>query len=158
MEERVNHPVHHRISVTRNGDVFRHGEPANISLLRGYPAIKVGYTYRYVHHLILETFVGPKPSPKHMTRHLDGNRRNSRLSNLVWGTCKENAEDRARHGMDYDRRGKLNPNARVTPEIVAIIRSQYRYGTKRTGSESLAKKFGITSAQVRNIAMGVSWK
>lgn len=51
-----------------------------------------------VHRLIAETFLGPRPSPQHEVRHLDGDRSNNAASNLAWGTRKENADDRARHG------------------------------------------------------------
>lgn len=48
---------------------------------------------RSVHRLVLETFVGPRPNNME-ARHLDSIRCNPRLSNLEWGTTKENAEDR----------------------------------------------------------------
>lgn len=52
---------------------------------------------RMVHSLIAAAFLGPRP-PRHETRHLDGNRLNNALSNLAWGTAKENAADRESHG------------------------------------------------------------
>lgn len=51
-----------------------------------------------VHRLVAETFIGPRPSPRHEVRHLDGNRANNCASNLAWGTQKDNADDRERHG------------------------------------------------------------
>lgn len=51
-----------------------------------------------VHVLVLEAFVGLRPSPDHQGSHWDGNRFNNRLSNLRWATRKENAEDKKRHG------------------------------------------------------------
>lgn len=52
---------------------------------------------RYVHHLVLETFIGPRPDGQ-QTRHLNGDRGDNRLSNLAWGTAAENAADKVRHG------------------------------------------------------------
>ena len=51
-----------------------------------------------VHCLVLKAFVGERPSPNHDARHLDGNRQNNRLFNLAWGTRRDNARDRERHG------------------------------------------------------------
>lgn len=51
-----------------------------------------------VHNLVLMAFVGPKPTPEHQARHLDGDPSNNRPSNLRWGTSSENNLDRVVHG------------------------------------------------------------
>lgn len=51
-----------------------------------------------VHRIVALAFVGPKPSPAHEVCHVDGNRQNNAASNLRWGTRKDNAADRERHG------------------------------------------------------------
>ncbi len=51
---------------------------------------------RNVHLLVLEAFVGPCP-PGLECRHLDGDKGNPALSNLVWGTRGDNNRDRTRH-------------------------------------------------------------
>lgn len=50
-----------------------------------------------VHHLVLFAFVGPKPSPTHQCRHLNGNKLDNRLENLAWGSQLENMQDRTAH-------------------------------------------------------------
>lgn len=57
----------------------------------------------YVHALVLEAFVGPRPAGMHV-RHLNGNSLDNRLENLRWGTPAENAQDRVRHGTDANAR------------------------------------------------------
>jgi hypothetical protein len=68
----------------------------------GYPSVRVtlaGKRVRYaVHALVAFAHLPDRPSPSHEIRHLDGNRLNSHADNLAWGTRKENAEDRERHG------------------------------------------------------------
>lgn len=51
-----------------------------------------------LHKLICEVFHGPKPSKEYQVCHIDGNKLNNSAENLKWGTVKENAQDRAKHG------------------------------------------------------------
>jgi hypothetical protein len=53
-----------------------------------------------VHVLVAEAFHGPKPSPTHQVRHLNGDRLDPRAINLAWGTASENAASRSdeKHG------------------------------------------------------------
>lgn len=57
---------------------------------------------RYVHHLVLLTFVGPRPEGMH-TRHLNGDQTDNRLINLAYGTPVENAADKVGHGTARTR-------------------------------------------------------
>lgn len=61
-----------------------------------------------VHKIVLETFIGRCPKGWE-ARHLNGNRSDNRLSNLRWGTRKQNANDKRRHGtMPWGERSKLS--------------------------------------------------
>jgi hypothetical protein len=53
----------------------------------------------YVHELVLLAFEGPRPKivSRSEIRHLDGDRFNNALTNLKYGTVKENAADRKLH-------------------------------------------------------------
>ncbi|RKZ80359.1 MAG: hypothetical protein DRQ35_02460 [Gammaproteobacteria bacterium] len=51
---------------------------------------------RFIHHLVLESFNGLR-NENEETRHLNGNPADNRLLNLVWGTTRENADDRVKH-------------------------------------------------------------
>jgi len=55
----------------------------------------------YVHELVLLAFEGKRPVLSHRCeiRHLDGNGLNNALSNLKYGTVKENAADRKLHAV-----------------------------------------------------------
>jgi hypothetical protein len=55
----------------------------------------------YVHELVLLAFVGPRPviEDRSEIRHLDGDKFNNQVSNLVYGTVKENAADRKLHKL-----------------------------------------------------------
>lgn len=62
--------------------------------------VTVGDTQRKipVHQLVLTAFGGPRPTPAHETRHLDGDRLNNTPLNLAWGTRAENVADAISHG------------------------------------------------------------
>lgn len=58
---------------------------------------------RYVHHLVMEAFVGPRPIGLEV-RHRNGVPSDNRLSNLVYGTHIENAQDMLLHGTNRNAR------------------------------------------------------
>jgi thymidylate synthase ThyX len=70
-------------------------------------------TLRTVHSMVLEAFVGRAPAG-HEARHMNDNRADARLSNLVWGTSQQNADDR----VLADRQQRLVP---VFEEIVEAV-------------------------------------
>lgn len=57
---------------------------------------------RRVHRLVLEAFVGVEPSL--FGRHLDGDRSNNALSNLAYGTPRQNSQDMVEHGRSWGSR------------------------------------------------------
>lgn len=64
----------------------------------GYLRVKIRDKFLLVHQLVARKFLGPKPSQKHQVCHIDGNKLNNIITNLRWGTAKDNAADRTKHG------------------------------------------------------------
>ena len=68
----------------------------------GYKTVRLtvaGKRKRYfVHKLVASKYLPPRPSLKHQLRHKDGNKFNNNVRNLMWGTAKDNADDREKHG------------------------------------------------------------
>lgn len=83
------------------------------------------------HVLVATTLIGPKPSPLHEVRHLNGCRIDNHPTNLRWGTSKENADDREAHGTTS--RGDRHAAAVIAGIPRALTRSQ------RTQIANLAK-------------------
>jgi hypothetical protein len=119
----------------------------------GYPQVILGAgTWRTVHRLVVEAFIGPIPDGMQV-RHLDGNPANNHLSNLAIGTQAENTQDRVAHGTMP--RGERNPRAKLTADVVRSIRAQRSNG--RT-IRSLAAEYGVAVVTVSRIVRNVSWR
>jgi hypothetical protein len=106
---------------------------------------------RYVHHLVLETFVGPMPTGQEAC-HGDGNRANNALSNLRWDTRKSNHADKVIHGTAP--RGERHPGAKLNETQVASLRARRLEGASFT---TLAKEFNITRMTAYRAATNKSW-
>lgn len=118
----------------------------------GYFRVNIRYykkqLYKHVllHRLVLFAFVGPPPSARHECMHLDHDKSNNRLSNLRWGTEKENmAMERGRRCYN---RGEDNPNSILTERQVTEIRLKYRNGIS---AAELSRLYGTCETNVRKI-------
>ena len=98
---------------------------------RGYREVHLrrkgkGKTFR-VHALVLTAFVSIRPEGLEC-RHLDGNKLNNAVSNLEWGTSKENSNDIRSYGNslakklteDQARLIKYNHQFQSLKEVAAI--------------------------------------
>jgi hypothetical protein len=132
----------------------------------GYPTVNLGRRRRAVHQLVLLAFVGPCP-PGRQCRHLDGRSGNARLSDLVWGTPRENYLDRVRHGTvargprhgrhtqpERTARGKRVCGAKLTAAQIPVIREL----VPQIGQVQTAKLYGVSRHAVGSIVRGQSWR
>jgi hypothetical protein len=135
----------------------------------GYPVVLVRVASRKrrnlrVHRAVCEAFHGPKPSPDHLVRHLDGDKANNVPTNVVWGTHAENEADAVRMGEKATghrsgaytkphrrRRGSENGNSKLNPEIVLAILHDNRK------QSDIADQHGICQALVSQIKVGRVW-
>jgi hypothetical protein len=108
--------------------------------------------HQFLHRLILEAFVGPRP-PGMEACHRNGDRLDNRLCNLRWGTPESNVEDKWRHGNIA--RGERIANSRLTKESVAGIRLLASEGKS---TRILAEQFGVGHTTIRNVVQKRTWK
>lgn len=79
-------------------------------------------TTKFVHHLVLVAFVGPRPDGTECC-HNNGDPSDNRLSNLRWGTSSDNHHDMVRHGRHaFSRRthcaaGHLLEAPNIAPSV-----------------------------------------
>lgn len=123
----------------------------------GYLKLQVrgpsGRKLRFVHRLVLEAFVGPRPRGMVCRHFPDRNPSNNRLDNLQWGTCRENAADKKVHGTTTP--GSKNPSAKLSEaDAIEVRRLAYQGKT----FVEIGAKFGITSGAAGDILRGKTWK
>lgn len=123
--------------ITNDGEVFSKAKGKGLikrkySLARdGYKRIKLthgGSTLR-LHREVLKAF-SRKPKEGELCRHLDGNPQNNNISNLKWGTPKENAQDCLKHQRNPFQLlvGEFSPVAKFSDNVVAEIRACHEAG------------------------------
>jgi hypothetical protein len=95
-----------------------------------YPSVRLtidGKRVRVaVHRLVAAKYLPPRPSPNHEIRHLDGNKSHPSADNLEWGTRKDNADDRERHGRTS--RGPSH-SAAVKRGLIGVTHWKHREDT-----------------------------
>ncbi len=108
---------------------------------------------KYVHTLVLEAFIGPRPSKKHEGAHGDGNRLNNTLENLRWATKRQNISDKIKHGRS--NAGEKNWRSKLKEKDVLDIRKRRKMGVYL---KTLAAEYGIGLTYVCDVALGHTWK
>ncbi|WP_420564726.1 HNH endonuclease signature motif containing protein [Thalassobaculum sp.] len=100
-----------------------------IGLGRGarYPGVRLydgegGYRNRYIHELVLEAFICPRPEGC-VAAHWDDQPSNNDLSNLRWTTYKENAEDRKFNAFRHLVVSERDPAGRFAHELFNGLRT-----------------------------------
>ena len=108
--------------------------------------------YATLNYLIALVFIGPRPSPKHVAAHWDGNASNNKIKNIRWATEEENAADKDRHGRTP--RGNKHGLARLSDNKVRTLR---RLRVKGWTYKRLAKRYKVTASQVYNADKRITW-
>lgn len=96
--------------------------------------------YMCVHVLVCAAFHGPKPTPQHGVRHLNGMKTDNHADNLVWGTPTENNRDTVSHGKHRGaNRTHCPQNHEYTLENTYVT-SQGKRQCRACGSERETKR------------------
>lgn len=107
-----------------------------------------------VHVLVLTAFVSPRPDGSEC-RHLDGNPKNNSISNLKWGTKKENGQDRVRHGTTVKLKGAKNPFSKVSEKDVKEMRE---LASRHVSYAEIGRRYGVTGENASMICQRKAWK
>lgn len=155
---RDNIPGFEGYHVTENGEVFSrlgHSKiwtPLKLCISKGYKRVRLRHCFINVHTLVLLAHRGEKPTPSHLCRHLDGDKTNNHVSNLAWGTSKENSDDTKRHGRRHC--GEKVCFAKLNDENIKTIFEKFNQGASLI---DLAKEFGVWRCNIVFILKRKIW-
>ena len=103
---------------------------------------------KFIHTLVLESFVGPRPTETSVGRHHpDPTKINNHYTNLMWGTVQQNIHDRAYNSKDN---GVI-----LTKDIVISLKQDIINGFTQI---QVCKKYGLTRGNVSLIVKEQRWK
>lgn len=146
------------IFLTRDGEVYsaRSGRIALLKLNRttsGYLTFGIWSNGKpstiRLHKAMAEVWIGPKPSPKHVARHLNDIRTENHIDNIAWGTYADNSADAKRNGSHI--LGSTVGTAKLTEDSVMAIRLSMETDV------ALAKKFGVSRGTIYEARRGIQW-
>lgn len=130
----------------------RYGNPCNKFMklnlaTTGYYRVSVSDGPRYVpyvHTLVAEAFIGPRPPGLHIN-HKDADKLNNRPENLEYITCRENL----RHAAGLGRSG-----IKLDAKRVCEIRQRHR---ELGRFDLVAKEYGMHPSHIGRVVKGRYW-
>lgn len=109
--------------------------------------------HRFVHRLVLESFVGPCPPGMQACHYPDQDPANCRIGNLRWDTWYGNLEDRKKHGTHAF--GEKLPFSKLKEADIKSIRFLYASGMRQV---DIASQFNVASTNVSAIVRRATWR
>lgn len=159
------HPVHNDYEVSNWGRVrrltpqkgTRVGKVLKATRTKfGYESVALGRNLKFrtffIHVLVLETFVGPRPNGFECLHDNDVKHDNV-LSNLKWGTHAENYADRVASGGG--NHGSRHGLAKLKEVDIVQIRS--RYVPKVVTQKMLAAEFDVSRECISRVVRHTRW-
>lgn len=106
----------------------------------------------HIPRLVMLAFIGPRP-PNAQINHIDGDKKNNKLSNLEY--CSRSENIRHAYSIGLMQVGEDHSKAKLTSTAVIEIRRLHAGGSS---ANALGRQFGITGATVRQIVSGRTWR
>lgn len=136
----------------RKGRILRgckfHGKQGYLAYT---PSVNSVVTTISGHRLVMLAFAGP-PKEGQIVCHCDGDGSNNAVSNLRYGTHKENEADKERHGTKL--LGEAVSAAKLTDEQVVEMRVLRASGAKL---QELARLFSVGMDTISLVCTGRTW-
>lgn len=107
---------------------------------------------RAVHRIVLETFVGPPKEGQQCRHYPDNNPANNHISNLCWGTAKEQQSDVKESGNTM-----YGPKNNLTKLTESQVREVFRHKSEGKTSIEIGRIIGVSKTHVYNILAGKYW-
>jgi hypothetical protein len=109
--------------------------------------------FKFIHHVVLETFVGPCPHG-YECAHLNGDATDNRVENLQWTTHKENSLHTVDHGSQL--KGENHHAAKLTEQQVREIKLLIKNKTKSL--RAIAREYNVSYQAIHKISQNKSYR
>ncbi|MCD6192509.1 MAG: HNH endonuclease [Candidatus Aminicenantes bacterium] len=124
----------------------------------GYKCVKLAkagkrYPVR-INRIVLLTFVGCPSSPDMCAHHINHDRKDNRLCNLIWRNKAENSREGGQKAKRKVKGGRAGP--KLSEWDIKMIR--WRYVFRADSVKNIAKIYGITDNYTRKIIRRECWK
>ncbi len=143
-------------SVSKSWQVFKNGEPIaiNDTQFGGKKCEINGKTY-LVHRLVASAFLGMDINDeKTFVQHGDDNQQNDNVENLSLGTNSSNTQDKVNKDRQHKPVWELNSQSKLNAGNVWAIKRASQSWVKHS---VLAKRYGVSEAQISRIVSGDRW-
>jgi hypothetical protein len=107
---------------------------------------------KFVHRLVAESFLDNK-SGKRCVNHLNGNKKDNRVSNLEWVSHKENSIHAFKNDLNVS--GSRHPNSVLVEDDVKKIRIMLDMSLSES---KIASYFNVNRVTINRIRNKTSWK
>ena len=118
----------------------------------GYASVFIDGRYSKAHRVMCAVANGPPPNPSDEARHLCGNNRCVNPRHLAWGSPKQNASDRRKHGTIIE--GEKVKGSRLSEADVLRIRARFASGET---CAAIAKDFPVGKSNIWSVVKGKTW-
>lgn len=105
--------------------------------------------YKPIHKLVAQNFI-PNPKNKPYVNHIDGNKKNNKISNLEWVTASEN-------NLHSFKMGRCRGNKKYTEEQIRKIHL-IRRGNGFASYKYISAEMGIPIGTIGNVLRGNVWR
>jgi hypothetical protein len=109
----------------------------------------------YIHKLIAEEWIPKDHDGQKFAVHIDRNMENNFYQNLKWMSQKEMTSFMTEQGVFDPQKRKRNPNYKLNPARVQLIRKRLRESNNR--KKMIAKEFDISIEHLKKIERREMW-
>lgn len=149
--------IRENYEVDREGNVYsKYKKLTPVKTASGYMQVGVGKKkVAHIHRLVAEAFI-PNPKGHEVVNHIDNDKTNNTVGNLEWVTQADNIA----HMVNQNRqaKGEKQHLAKLSEEIVLMIRNKHSPYDPVYGTRPLARKLGVSTAVINNVTKRKTWK
>ena len=113
-------------------------------------------TARYTHKLVAQTFIEKKSDDQNIVLHLDYDKENNTIMNLMWATQAETTLHQSKNPKFINRPTRYD-SAKLTEGMVRVIKKKLFDPKRKTRLRLIAKQFGVSEMQLHRIKTGENW-